>query len=105
MAVILYCQETPNLKLGPGVKDGDPDIITFRDGYAEIDPADPLFKQKMMWLAHPGTPFIRVLGEDESPTTDPNAVTCPACGKSFAGDTREKSEQKLNGHLIQHRKG
>jgi uncharacterized C2H2 Zn-finger protein len=31
---------------------------------------------------------------DEVPTTDPNAVKCPACGDAFATD------RKLNGHIM-----
>jgi hypothetical protein len=96
--VTLYCAETPNLKLGPGVKPGDPDIIEFRDGYAEIAPDDPLFAAKLAWVGHPSNPLIRVLDTDETPLNDPNAVFCPECGKAFGSD------KQLNGHLIQHRR-
>jgi hypothetical protein len=95
---ILYCAETPNLKLGPGVKPGDPDIIEFKDGYAEVDENDPMFAEKLSWIVYPGTPLIRVLEEDEAPLTDPNAVRCPECGKPFA------TERKLSGHLMSHRR-
>jgi hypothetical protein len=101
--VTLYCEETPNLKLGPGVKAGDPDIIEFRNGYAEVDPSDPLFRAKMAWLVAPGTPFIRVLDSDEAKSAEEAVVKCPECErdgvvKAFASD------RALNGHLIQHRK-
>lgn len=95
---ILYCQETPNLKLGPGTNPNAPDVVVFRDGYAEIDPADPLYAAKIAWCSHPGSPLIRILDEEEAVTTDPDAVACPVCGKAFA------TEQKLNGHLIHHRR-
>lgn len=96
--VTLYCHETPELKLGPGIKEGDPDIIVFHGGYAELDPADPDFAEKMSWLTKPGTPTIRVLDADEVPATQAGAVFCPACDKPFASD------RQLNGHLIQHRR-
>ena len=102
--MILYCPETPDLKLGPGIKMGDPDIVVFVGGYAEIDEADPLFEAKMSWVRHSGTPPIRVLGKDEAPSTAPGAVTCPVCGKYFADDDKSTGEARLNGHLIQHRR-
>lgn len=104
MAIILYCPETPELKLGPGTTVNDPDMIVFRGGYAELDPADPLFTAKMSWLTHSGTPHIRILGEEEAPSTAPGAVACPVCDKHFADDEKSSGEAKLNGHLIQHRK-
>lgn len=94
---ILYCAETPQLKLGPG-REGSDFCIVFRDGYAEVDPTDPMYDEKMSWVNYPGNPLIRVLGEEEVPSTDPDAVPCPECGKPFA------SNQKLNGHLMHHRK-
>jgi hypothetical protein len=101
--VTLYCEETPQLKLGPGIKPGDPDIIEFKDGYAEIDPADPLFKAKITWLYAPGTPFIRILDSDEAHSPAEAVVKCPECEK--AGITKAFANDKaLNGHLIQHRK-
>jgi hypothetical protein len=96
--MILYCAETPNLKLGPGTKAGDPDVIVFEDGYAEVSPDDPLFKAKMSWLVHPGTPYIRILDDNEIPNTTADAVFCPECGKPFATD------KQLNGHLMSHRR-
>ena len=95
---VLYCQETPDLKLGPGIKPGDPYVVLFIDGYAEIDLDDPLYDEKMSWVTHPGTPHIRVLGEDETPGTRPGAVFCPECDKAFDSDKR------LNGHLISHKR-
>lgn len=101
--ITLYCQETPGLKLGPGVKAGDPDIIEFVDGYAEVDSSDPLFQIKMTWVTHPGTPFIRILESDEARSLADEVVTCPECAKD--GITKAfPSERALNGHLIQHRK-
>ncbi|NJD27204.1 MAG: C2H2-type zinc finger protein [Chloroflexi bacterium] len=96
--VTLYCKETPGLKLGPGIKPGDRDIIEFKDGYADLDPADPAFAEKMSWVTAPGTPPIRILDADEVPLNTPDAVFCPECGKPFATD------RQLNGHLIQHRR-
>lgn len=101
--VTLYCQETPNLKLGPGIKAGDPDVIEFVDGYAELDPNDPLFKVKMSWVYSPGAPFIRLLDTEEAKSSTEAVVTCPECAK--AGVTKAfPSDKALNGHLIQHRK-
>ena len=101
--VTLYCEETPNLKLGPGIRPGDPDIIVFTDGYADLDPADPLFKAKLSWVHKPGTPFIRVLDDDEAKTPSEAVVTCPECAK--VGVTRAfASDKALGGHLIQHRR-
>jgi hypothetical protein len=96
--VTLFCQEAPELKLGPGIKPGDPDVVVFHEGYAEIDPADPMFAAKMSWVTKPGTPFIRVLDADEVPATQEGVVFCPTCSKPFAND------RQLNGHLIQHRR-
>lgn len=101
--VTLYCDETPNLKLGPGIKPGDPDIIEFRDGYAEVDPLDPMFKAKMRWVVAPGTPYIRILDDDEAHSAADAVVVCPECEK--AGVVKAfPSDKALNGHLIQHRK-
>ena len=95
---VLYCQETPELKLGPGTKVGDEDVLVFIDGYAEIDLDDPFYEVKMSWVKHPGTPYIRVLGEDEAQANLPGAVFCPECDKAFATD------KQLNGHLISHKR-
>jgi hypothetical protein len=94
--VILYCPDVPELKLGPGVTATDPDLIVFSGGYAEIADDDPLLAVKLRWIAHPGTPPIRVLDADEAPDTGA-AVTCPVCSKAFATD------RQLNGHLLVHR--
>ena len=91
--VTLYCPETPGLHLGPGAP-GSLNVIDFHDGYAEVDENDPLFEIKMGWTHTFGCPPIRVLEMDEVPTTDPNAVKCPACGDAFATD------RKLNGHIM-----
>jgi hypothetical protein len=102
--VTLYCEETPELKLGPGVRPEDPDVIVFKQGYATIDPNDPLFKQKIAWLTHPGTPFIRILDAEEAQSAVEAVVKCPECEK--VGITKAfSSDRALNGHLIQHRKG
>ena len=91
--VTLYCQDTPGLHLGPG-KPGSANVIDFKNGYAEVDEADPLYEAKMGWVNGPGCPHIRVLEVDEVPSTDPNAPKCPACGLAFA------TERKLNGHIL-----
>jgi hypothetical protein len=91
--VTLFCPETPGLHLGPGAP-GSPNVIDFHDGYAEVDENDPLYAEKMRWINTFGCPPIRKLEVDEVPTTDPNAVKCPACGDAFATD------RKLNGHIM-----
>jgi hypothetical protein len=100
--VTLYCRETPELKLGPGVRANSPDLVTFVGGYAELDTEDPMFKAKMSWIGMVGTPFIRVLGTDETPTNAAGVVICPEC-KDDGIDRAFPSEKSLNGHLIQHR--
>ena len=99
--MILFCAEVSELKLGPGVTVGDPDLIVFRDHYAVIDDDDPLLDVKLGWVRHPGTPAIRILDADEAPATE-GVVTCPQCAaggvvKAFATD------KQLNGHLLSHR--
>ena len=98
--MILFCAEAPELKLGPGVSVGDPDVIVFRAHFAEIDNDDPLLREKLGWVHHPGTPPIRILDEDEAPAVT-GAVTCPQCAaegitKAFATD------KQLGGHLLSH---
>lgn len=100
--VTLYCPEVSELKLGPGINATDPDIVVFAGHYAEIEPDDPLLETKLSWLAHPGTPFIRVLDDDEAPATV-GAVTCPICAEQ--GITKAfGSDKQLNGHLLHHRR-
>ena len=92
--VTLWCPETPELKLGPGVPP-DPNVIVFVNGYAELDDTDPMFATKMSWTHSFGVPSpIRVMEEDEARADDPNAVFCPACKLPFGSD------RKLNGHIL-----
>lgn len=92
--MILYCKDTPGLHVGPG-RPGSVNVIDFRDGYAEVDDADPLYDEKMSWIDKAANAYgIRKLEVDEVPVTDPNAPKCPACGQAFA------TERKLNGHIM-----
>ena len=91
--VTLYCPDTPGLHLGPGAP-GSQNVIDFHDGYATLDNEAPDYQMKMGWTHTFGCPPIRVLDEDEVPTTDPTAVKGPACGDAFATD------RKLNGHIM-----
>ena len=98
--VHLYCAEVSELKVGPGVYLDDPEVVVFRDHYAEIKNDDDRFAEKMAWIAYPGTPQIRVLDGDEAPAVL-GAVTCAQCAaegitKAFATD------KQLNGHLLSH---
>jgi hypothetical protein len=100
--ITLYCPEVSELKLGPGVTANDPDLVVFSGHYAEIRDDDPLLKIKLSWLAHPGTPFIRVLDDGEAPATV-GAVTCPICAE--AGTTKAfATDKQLNGHLMSHKR-
>jgi hypothetical protein len=80
--VILYCKDTPGLKLGPGVI-GDPrtgnQVIVFENGYADVAEDDPLFAAKMSWLNGPGCPLIKVVdGSVDAPAPfDPRDIACP----------------------------
>lgn len=109
--ITLYCEETPQLKLGPGVLatvrttqaageseplKGGRDVIPFSSGFATFDEADfPLWRQ---WKDAPGTPFIRIVDEDAGEATEITAesVTCPVCGREL------KNAFALNGHLRSH---
>ena len=98
--VTLFCPDTSELKLGPGTSASDPDVVTFRNHFAEIDNDDPLLADKLRWARHPGSPPIVVL-DDEAPAVA-GAVTCPQCAaagivKAFATDRR------LGAHLMSHR--
>ena len=95
MTVILYCKDTPELKLGPGSPDS-PDTIIFRQGFAEIDELTPEIARR---IVHPGTPHIEILEASEGrvPETTPDAWACPACGKTFGTDKQGKM------HLLSHR--
>lgn len=97
MGLVLYCEETPNLKLGPG-RPGDPDCIVFHDGYADV-PSEQV-AQAMKWALAPGSPNIIIIDTSagEVPANAPDAVVCPRCGKGF--DT----QKRLNGHLLSHRR-
>lgn len=107
--ITLYCEETPGLKLGPGItatvrttaEDGDPaplvpgDVIVFRDGFASFDEAEfPLWQR---WVNAPGTPFIRVVDEGAGEAVEAaGSVECPVCGRLL------KSEFGLKSHLKTH---
>lgn len=108
--IVLYCQETPGLRLGPGVSlgtlpvRGEEDLqaagqIEFLAGFATFDEDTyPLWET---WVRHPGTPHIEVLEADagQVPEGTPSAFPCPVgCGKTFA------TRKQLNGHLMSHKR-
>ena len=66
--VILYCKEAGGQHVGPGSeKDGRE--VHFRDHFAVIQEDDPLFADKMAWIAPAiGTPHIRVVTPEEEVT-------------------------------------
>jgi len=92
---VLYCRETPGLKLGPNGAD-DPDTIVFRDGWADVAEITPTIAE---WIAHPGTPHIEIIDDAEGRVSETTvgAEVCPECGKAF------DSKRKLQGHLLSHR--
>ena len=101
--VTLYCEETPELKLGPGTtstweghQKGD-DVIVFARGFAEFDPEQ--YPDWEAWVHAAGTPHIRVIDEStgEGLAGDGPHV-CPIDGRPF------KSEFALNGHMRSHAK-
>ncbi|MBI4899003.1 MAG: hypothetical protein HY829_00840 [Actinobacteria bacterium] len=93
--ITLYCQETPELKLGPG-SPTDPSTIVFRLGFAEIAELTPDIAR---WITHPGTPHIEILegSEGRVAETTPDAWVCPACAKAFG------TEKQGRMHLLSHR--
>lgn len=110
--VTLYCEETPGLKLGPGVltqvrttwdpNSGDTpplipgDVIEFRDGFARFDEAK--FPKWRDWIRMPGTPPIRIVEEAAGEATSGDSVgaICPVCERKLATDFA------LKGHLRSH---
>lgn len=104
--ISLYCEETPELKLGPGTTgawpglDGRPDrtpgnVIVFARGFAEFDEQD--YPDWKAWVAAPGTPYIRVIDESTGEGLAGDAPhICLIDGRPF------KSELALNGHMRSH---
>lgn len=110
--IALYCEETPGLKLGPGITStvrttatgpadtaplqGGGDVIVFNGGFATFDEDEfPLWEQ---WVTAPGSPTIRVLEDNEGLSTDGETFPCPQdCGKGPF-----KSQFALNSHLRAH---
>jgi len=84
--ITLYCEETPQLKLGPGISvavrtvqlDGDTppleagQVIEFHDGFATFDEAE--YPKWLDWVYAPGTPFIRIVDEGAGEAT--SAAAC-----------------------------
>lgn len=109
--ITLHCEETPGLKLGPGVVqtvrtvqlpgDTEPlvagDVIVFSNGFATFD-ADE-FPDWERWVRSAGTPAIRVIDEAAGEATGAETETpveCPICQRTF------KTEFGLKGHLRSH---
>lgn len=90
MALVqLYCQDTSELKLGPG---NDPllnedgthreAVISFHNHFASFDPErDPVLADWRKWVAHPGTPTVEILEEGTAMVAAdaPGAVVCELC--------------------------
>lgn len=89
---VLYCRETPELKLGPGPAN-DPTTIKFVNGWAEIPDGDA----RIAWCFMPGTPFIEVIDEPGRVEATADAFVCDIDGKAF------ETKKALNGHLLSHR--
>lgn len=98
MRLVLFCQEVPELKLGPGRLDDETNLIRFRDGFAYLEEDDPDFDEKRRWLTAAGTPPIEILGSEEAEgrtlATELSEFPCPRCGKAFA------TQKSLNGHIF-----
>jgi hypothetical protein len=79
MSPILWCKETPGLKLGPGnVQDGK--VIVFKNGYAEVSEDLPDFAERMSWVNTPGCPHIEIITEETAAAHlpyNPNDKQCP----------------------------
>lgn len=98
-AITLFCESHPELKLGPGPRLPDTEIIWFREGWAKIDRSDPNFDEKMRWVTAGGTPKIDIVPDDETDrvvATETSAHVCPKCGKAF------RNEFSKVGHLRSH---
>jgi hypothetical protein len=90
MAIVtLYCEDTPQLKLGPG----QPPDLWFVDGFCSFNPEN--FPDWQAWAFHPGTPKILVLPEGETAPTG-NLAPCPICSKAVA-------TSQLNRHILGHK--
>lgn len=61
METVLFSEETPTLRLGPGPSLPESEVIRFVNGYAEIAADDPNYDEKMRWVAV--TPGVEVLSE------------------------------------------
>jgi len=89
---VLYCKETPELKLGPGPV-SHPSTIIFKNGWAEIPDGD----ERIQWVFAPGTPFIEIIDEEGRVAAGAESFDCEVCGASY------DSKKRLNGHRLSHR--
>lgn len=113
--MILYCAESPNLKLGPGTIDpvdttwlpgGTPasppnQVLVFFKGFAEFD--TERFPDWEKWVKHPGTPYISIEGSSTDLAEVGEGFPCEIC----AGTRTPRwfaTKQKLSGHMLQHRR-
>jgi hypothetical protein len=106
---MLYCESAPELRLGPGpAKDyDDPDVIRFRNGFAEISDSDPRKAEKLLWVASSSEKIE--IGEDVEERVlpdNPNAFVCAVmladgttCPKAFI------SEKARRMHRFSHARG
>lgn len=112
--VVLYCAETPNLKLGPGTlspldttsqqggtpaSPGSEQVIIFVDGFADVDTAKMPDWEK--WVKHPGTPFIEINPEAGLVPLD-EGFACEKCANTRTPKAFETKRQ-LAGHMMSHR--
>lgn len=92
MGIVLYCQDTPELKLGPGGP-VDPSTVTFRNGFAYVP---ELTDELRSWINHPGTPKIEIMEEGQAPLDRDGAEICDRCGKAFG------TRKALGMHKLSH---
>jgi hypothetical protein len=98
--ITLICDETPELKLGPGEgRNPTPgSLLVFSVGYVDFDEDD--YPDWEAWVAAPGTPHIEVVDTKDERVSAAATLgfDCPDCEKSF------KSKSALNAHRLSHRK-
>lgn len=98
---VLFSEATPTLRLGPGPKLPESEIVRFVNGYADLDPADPNYAEKMRWVRV--TPGVEILDESDAGRVvpregDPHLFVCSDPShedpKSFG------TQKALNGHRM-----
>lgn len=106
MAITLYSEAAPELRLGPGPETYDaPEVIRFRNGFATIEDDDPKKEEKLGWVNRAGE-LVEILGSDEANRTLPTDPSGFMCGVKLPdGKTCEKSfdsEKARRMHRMHH---